>query len=87
MQKQRQARASGENLNYETLAPQEWTSGEILNYLLSRYSDILSMIMNSAQNSQDYYFNSTNIPADHDKNTKHILLFRSKGCLLCKESK
>ena len=32
----RQARASGENLNYVTLAPQARTSGEILNYLLSR---------------------------------------------------
>ena len=34
-------RASGENLNYVTLAPQERPSGEILNYLLSHYSDIL----------------------------------------------
>ena len=32
----RQARASGENLNYATLAPQARPSGEILNYLLSR---------------------------------------------------
>ena len=31
----RQARASGENLNYMTLAPQTRPSGEILNYLLS----------------------------------------------------
>ena len=29
------ARASGENLNYTTLAPQARPSGEILNYLLS----------------------------------------------------
>ena len=28
----RQARASGENLNYVTLAPQERPSGEIVNY-------------------------------------------------------
>ena len=40
-----QARASGENLNYVTLAPQERPSGEILNYLLSHYSDILYMII------------------------------------------
>ena len=32
----RQARASGENLNYVTLAPQARPSVEILNYLLSR---------------------------------------------------
>ena len=32
----RQARASGENLNYVTLAPWTRLSGEILNYLLSR---------------------------------------------------
>ena len=31
----RQARASGENLYYETLAPQTRPSGEILNYSLS----------------------------------------------------
>ena len=31
----RQARASGENLNYATLAPQARPSGEIMNYLLS----------------------------------------------------
>ena len=31
----RQARASGENLNYVTLAPQARPSGEILNYSLS----------------------------------------------------
>ena len=37
----RQARASDENLNYVTLAPQARPSGEILNYLLSRKSDIL----------------------------------------------
>ena len=30
-----QARTSGENLDYDTLAPKEWPSGEILNYLLS----------------------------------------------------
>ena len=36
----RQARASGENLNYVTLAPQARPSGSILNYLLSRKSDI-----------------------------------------------
>ena len=36
-----QARASGENLNYMTLAPQARPSGEILKYLLSHYSDIL----------------------------------------------
>ena len=41
----RQARASGENLNYLTLAPQARPSGEILNYSLSWYSDILSMII------------------------------------------
>ena len=47
-----QARASGENLNYVTLAPQARQarlSGEILNYLLSRYSDILSMIIDQYQ--------------------------------------
>ena len=32
----REAKASGENLNYVTLAPQARLSGEILNYLLSR---------------------------------------------------
>ena len=37
----RKAWASEENLNYVTLAPQARPSGEILNYLLSRYSDIL----------------------------------------------
>ena len=40
----RQARASGENLNYVTLAPQARQarlSVEILNYLLSLYSDII----------------------------------------------
>ena len=40
----RQARTSGENLNYETLAPQVRQvrlSGESLNYLLSHMSDIL----------------------------------------------
>ena len=31
----RQARASGEDLNYVTLAPQAMPSGEILNYSLS----------------------------------------------------
>ena len=43
-----QARASVENLNYVTLAPQARQarlSGEILNYSLSRSSDILSMII------------------------------------------
>ena len=43
-----QARASGGNLNYVTLAPQARQarlSGEILNYSLSRSSDILSMII------------------------------------------
>ena len=37
----RQARASGENLNYVTLAPQARQRGEILNYLVSYYADIL----------------------------------------------
>ena len=37
----RQARVSGENLNYVTLAPQTRPSGEILNYLLSQKYDIL----------------------------------------------
>ena len=40
----RQAKASGENLNYMTLVPQPrpaTPSREILNYSLSRYSDIL----------------------------------------------
>ena len=37
----RQARASGEKFERLTLAPQARPSGEILNYLLSRYSDIL----------------------------------------------
>ena len=42
----RQVRASGENLNYVTLAPQaRQASGEILNYSLSRYSGILCMII------------------------------------------
>ena len=44
----RQAKASGEILNYMTQVPQEGharPSGEILNYSLSRYSDILSMII------------------------------------------
>ena len=44
----RQAKASGENWNYVTLAlqtRQAKPSGEILNYLLSRSSDILSMII------------------------------------------
>ena len=40
-----QARASGENLNDVTLVPQARPSGETLNYLLSRYSDILYMII------------------------------------------
>ena len=47
----RQARASGENLNYVTLAPQARPSGEILNYLLSHYSDILSMIIDQHASS------------------------------------
>ena len=37
--------ASCENLNYATLAPQARPSGEILDHLLSHYSDILSMII------------------------------------------
>ena len=37
----RQARASGENLNYVTLAPKARPSGEIFNYSLSCKSDIL----------------------------------------------
>ena len=44
----RQVRATVENLNYMTLAPQARqarSSGAILNYLLSRYSDILRMII------------------------------------------
>ena len=44
----RQARPSGENLNYVTLAPQvrqARPSSEILNHLLSQYSDILSKII------------------------------------------
>ena len=41
----RQARAIRENLNHVTLAPQARKSGEILNYSLSRSSDILSMII------------------------------------------
>ena len=42
----RQAKASGENLKYMTLAPQaRRLSGEILNYSLSHFSDILSMII------------------------------------------
>ena len=41
----RQAKASGHNLNYLTLAPQARLSGEILNYLLSPWSDILYMII------------------------------------------
>ena len=41
MPQARQARASGENLNYVTLAPQARPSGKILNYLLSHWSDIL----------------------------------------------
>ena len=35
VQQARQARASGENFNYVTLAPQLRSSGKILNYLLS----------------------------------------------------
>ena len=51
----RQARDSGENLNYVTLFPQARHSGEILNYLLSRYSDILpndhwSIVMQATSN-------------------------------------
>ena len=45
----RQARASDENLNYTTLAPQARPSGKILNYLLSHYSDILYMILKLAE--------------------------------------
>ena len=41
----RQVGACSENLNYVTLAPQARPSGEILNYSLSRYSDILYMII------------------------------------------
>ena len=41
----RQARVSGENLNYVTLAPQARLGGEILNYSLSCFFDILSMII------------------------------------------
>ena len=44
----RQARVSGENLNYMTLAPQARQarpSGETWKYSLSRSSDILSMII------------------------------------------
>ena len=41
----RQVRASGENLNYVTLAPQAKPSGEIFNYSLSHLSDILGMII------------------------------------------
>ena len=41
----RQARVSGEILNYETQGPQARLSGEIFNYSLSQYSDILSMII------------------------------------------
>ena len=40
-QQARQARASGEFLNYVTLAPKARQSSEILNYLLSCWSDIL----------------------------------------------
>ena len=45
----RQARASGENLNHMTLAPQARPCSEILNYSLSRYSDILvrSLVLTS----------------------------------------
>ena len=43
--KQASKRASDENLNYVTLAPQARASGEILNYSLSRYSNILNMMI------------------------------------------
>ena len=39
--KARQAMDSCENLNYMKLAPQARASGEILNYLLTCWSDIL----------------------------------------------
>ena len=42
----RQARASGENLNYMTLAPQASIGGEIVDFLLSHYFDILNMYDN-----------------------------------------
>ena len=48
MPQTRQVRASGKIMNYIILAPQARQakpSGEILNYLLSRFSDILSMII------------------------------------------
>ena len=48
MPQARQARGSGENLNYVTLVPQARQarlSGEILNHFLSRCFDILSMII------------------------------------------
>ena len=48
----RQARASCENLNYVTLAPQARPGDEILNYSLSHYSDILSKIIGLFQPSQ-----------------------------------
>ena len=47
----RLAKASGENLNYVTLAPQAMPSGEIFNYLLSSYSDILCMIIGRLRDS------------------------------------
>ena len=47
-----QARASGENLNDVTLVPQARPSGEILNYSLSRYFDILCMIIDYSQVSR-----------------------------------
>ena len=51
----RQARVSGENLNYVTLAPQARPSGEILNYLLSHYSDILvrSLVYSGCSRPED----------------------------------
>ena len=51
------ARASGENLNYMTLAPQARPRGEILNYSLSCYSDILSMIIEWSFPSDHLNFN------------------------------
>ena len=40
------------NMNYMTLAPQTRPSGEILNYSLSRYFDILSMIIGLDENNR-----------------------------------
>ena len=60
----RQARASGENLNYATLAPQarqERASGENLNYLLRHYSDILVISLMWSTCLQMKTFLQTNI--------------------------